>query len=149
MGRAKQMMAENENKRAIALGIAVEAGVLKECQYHSDTIFEGPEDITEAYKLGNSRYSKGKVSNEFKDRKEMTDIIKEVVEDDIKAKVRTFLEQPDRFLQQLDYNLSQFDNSKQAIETKIKDLVVEKIAKLGENILLKRFIRFQLGEKVS
>ena len=32
---------------------------------------------------------------------------------------------------------------------KISDLVTEKIAKLGENIVIKRFIRFQLGEKVS
>jgi len=32
---------------------------------------------------------------------------------------------------------------------KIKDIVVEKIAQLGENILIKRFARFQLGEKVS
>ncbi len=32
---------------------------------------------------------------------------------------------------------------------KIKDLVVEKIAQLGENIVIKRFVRFQLGEKVS
>lgn len=30
---------------------------------------------------------------------------------------------------------------------KIKDLIVEKIAKLGENIVLNRFVRFQLGEK--
>ena len=29
---------------------------------------------------------------------------------------------------------------------KIKDLVVEKIAKLGENIVVKRFVRFQVGE---
>ena len=32
---------------------------------------------------------------------------------------------------------------------KIKDLIVEIIAKLGENILIKRFVRFQLGEKIS
>lgn len=32
---------------------------------------------------------------------------------------------------------------------KIKDLLVEKIAKLGENILIKRFVRFQLGEKIG
>ncbi len=30
---------------------------------------------------------------------------------------------------------------------KISELVVEKIAKLGENIVIKRFARFQLGEK--
>jgi elongation factor Ts len=29
---------------------------------------------------------------------------------------------------------------------KIKDLITEKIAKLGENIMIKRFARFQLGE---
>jgi elongation factor Ts len=32
---------------------------------------------------------------------------------------------------------------------KIKDLIVEKIAKLGENIVIKRFVRFQLGEKIN
>jgi len=32
---------------------------------------------------------------------------------------------------------------------KIKDLVTEKVAKLGENIVIKRFVRFQLGEKVG
>jgi elongation factor Ts len=30
-------------------------------------------------------------------------------------------------------------------KAKINDLIVEKIAKLGENIVIKRFIRFQLG----
>ena len=32
---------------------------------------------------------------------------------------------------------------------KIKDLIVEKISKVGENIVIKRFARFQLGEKTS
>ncbi|MEW6601679.1 MAG: translation elongation factor Ts [Nitrospirota bacterium] len=32
---------------------------------------------------------------------------------------------------------------------KIKDLVTEKVAKLGENIVVKRFVRFQLGEKAG
>lgn len=36
-----------------------------------------------------------------------------------------------------------------AQEKKIRDLVVEKIAKTGENIVIKRFVRFQLGEKIS
>ena len=31
---------------------------------------------------------------------------------------------------------------------KINDLIIEKIAKLGENIVIKRFARFQLGEKL-
>ncbi len=32
---------------------------------------------------------------------------------------------------------------------KIRDLIIEKIGKLGENILIKRFARFQLGEKLG
>lgn len=32
---------------------------------------------------------------------------------------------------------------------KIKDLITEKIAKLGENIVLRRFARFQLGEGIE
>jgi elongation factor Ts len=32
---------------------------------------------------------------------------------------------------------------------KIKDLITEKIAKLGENIIIRRFARFQLGEKAA
>jgi elongation factor Ts len=31
-------------------------------------------------------------------------------------------------------------------KTKIKDLITEKIAKMGENIIIKRFSRFQLGD---
>ena len=32
---------------------------------------------------------------------------------------------------------------------KIRDLIIDKVAKLGENILIKRFARFQLGEKLG
>jgi elongation factor Ts len=32
---------------------------------------------------------------------------------------------------------------------KISDIVIEKVAKLGENILISRFVRFQLGEKID
>ncbi|MCX8027326.1 MAG: translation elongation factor Ts [Thermodesulfovibrionales bacterium] len=32
---------------------------------------------------------------------------------------------------------------------KIKDLITQKIAKLGENIVVKRFARFQIGEEIS
>ena len=32
---------------------------------------------------------------------------------------------------------------------KIRDLLIEKVSKLGENIMIKRFVRFQLGEKAG
>jgi elongation factor Ts len=36
-----------------------------------------------------------------------------------------------------------------AQKMKIKDLITEKIAKLGENIMIKRYARFQLGEAIG
>ena len=59
----------------------MEAGVLEQCEYHDDAIFEGSEDITATYKLGNTKFTSGELSGTFDDRREMTDIIKEVVED--------------------------------------------------------------------
>jgi elongation factor Ts len=29
---------------------------------------------------------------------------------------------------------------------KVKDLITEKVAKIGENIVVRRFVRYQLGE---
>ncbi len=34
-------------------------------------------------------------------------------------------------------------------QKKIKDIIIDKVAELGENIIIKRFVRFQLGEKVA
>ncbi|MCI0481694.1 MAG: elongation factor Ts, partial [Candidatus Dadabacteria bacterium] len=31
----------------------------------------------------------------------------------------------------------------------VEDLIKETIGKLGENIIVKRFVRFQLGEEIS
>jgi elongation factor Ts len=32
---------------------------------------------------------------------------------------------------------------------RIKDLIAENVARLGENIIIRRFVRFQLGETVK
>ena len=74
MGGAKRMMEENESKRAVALEIALEAGVLEQCEFHEDCIFEGGEEIEAAYKLGNSKMSKGDLGDVFESRREMTDL---------------------------------------------------------------------------
>ena len=31
----------------------------------------------------------------------------------------------------------------------VKDIITDTIAKLGENIIVSRFVRFQLGEKIT
>jgi len=81
MGMAKRIMMEEEQQRGVAIEIAVEANVLEQCEFHDDTFFEGSEDITEAYKLGNAKISRGELEGGFDDRTQMTDLIKEVVEE--------------------------------------------------------------------
>jgi len=60
--------------------IAQGAGALKECDFH-DFLIEGLSEIEEAYRLGNSRFSSHSLGGIFVNRREMTDAIKEVVED--------------------------------------------------------------------
>ena len=81
MGGTKRMMEEDEAKRRRAIQIALAAGVLQQCEYHDDCIFEGDEEIKSAYKLANHQFSNGEHVDVFEDREEMTDIIKEVVAD--------------------------------------------------------------------
>jgi hypothetical protein len=80
MGAVKRMMEELETKRAAAGKIALDAGVLKNCEFH-DYLFEGDSDIEAAYRLGNHRFSAGSLEDVFENRRDMTDIIKEVVQD--------------------------------------------------------------------
>lgn len=80
MGGSKRMMEEEDHKRQVATQIALEAGALKTCDVHEDWIYEGDQEIESAYRLGNSKYSAGKLEGVFKNPKEMTDYIKDVVE---------------------------------------------------------------------
>ncbi len=80
MGGAKRMMERRESLLGVATGIALEAGALKRCEYH-EIVFEGPNDIQGAYMLGNYKFSKGELNGAFETRREMTDCIKQAVED--------------------------------------------------------------------
>lgn len=81
MGGSKRMMEEEEQKRLVALQISIDAGVLKQCKIHDECIYEGSKEVESAYKLANFRVSQGELENVFENRKEMTDLIKEVVEE--------------------------------------------------------------------
>lgn len=72
-------MIEQETQSNMALKIAIDAGVLKRCEYHGDAVFNGGVDIQQAYVLGNERFSKGELAAVFVFRKEMTDAIKAIV----------------------------------------------------------------------
>jgi len=85
MGMMKHIMEENEEKRFIARGIAEEAGAIKECEYHPGTFIDqyDSQALETAYKIANKRFT-GKTDDSvslFKTRRELTDTIKEVVEE--------------------------------------------------------------------
>ena len=81
MGSAKKAAQEHEDKLSFALGIAIEAGVVKECEHHDSVYLEGNVDIEAAYRLGNAKYSAGELEGSFNSRREMTDLIQEAVRD--------------------------------------------------------------------
>lgn len=79
MGGAKRMMEENEEKQQIAIGIAIDAGVLVQCDVHEDIVFAGDEEVESAYRLGNHRISQRLLEGCFDSRRDMTDTISSVV----------------------------------------------------------------------
>ncbi len=80
MGGTKRMMERHESICGVARGIALEAGALARRPYH-DCIFEGQNDVEGAYKLGNYKFSAGSLAGIFENRREMTDCLKQVVEE--------------------------------------------------------------------
>lgn len=80
MDDTKQMMEEHERKCRIATKIAVATGVLNECEYHEGCFFKGNAELKKAYEIANDQYALGEYVHEFKDSKEMANIIREVVE---------------------------------------------------------------------
>ena len=80
MGRAKNEMMRQESLLGEATGIAVDAGVLERCEFHSEIVWDLSGDREDAYKLGNARFSKGELLNHFESRRELTDAIKDAIE---------------------------------------------------------------------
>ncbi|AWE47566.1 hypothetical protein LDS54_000184 [Salmonella enterica] len=77
MSFIKRSMDEQENKRQVAIQICLEADVLDSCDDHG-VIFQGEEDVEEAYKLGNRKFTAGELGRAYSSRREMTDFIQEV-----------------------------------------------------------------------
>ncbi len=79
MGLAKKEMMRQEQARLVATEIAIEAEVLRRCEYHDDTVLDDGGDPVDAYRLGNAKFSSGETGI-FESRREMTDLIKEEIE---------------------------------------------------------------------
>lgn len=81
MGFTKRLMEHYEEQRNTAIRIAIQTGVLKRCDIHSECVFGGGSDQEGAYKLGNYKFSAGELKRVFETRPEMTDSIKKVIEE--------------------------------------------------------------------
>jgi hypothetical protein len=69
------------SEKEAALGILLQAGALNVCAVHEDTVIEGSGDVEAAYKLGNFKFTAGELEGIFESRREMTDRIKQVYEE--------------------------------------------------------------------
>jgi hypothetical protein len=71
-----------ESQREAATRIALEAKLLKVCEFHHEAYSAGEIDYTPGYKLGNYLITKGEFSGVFdpEDRGTMTETVKKVVE---------------------------------------------------------------------
>lgn len=81
MSFAKRLIEMQEEQYQTTVGIGLQAGALQRCEYHSYVIFDGPNNIEDAYKLGNFKFSNGEMKNIFDSRREMTDSIKHAIAD--------------------------------------------------------------------
>ena len=81
MGRAKRILEHKQDQRDTANSIACEAGCIKECKYHQGAFVNQHSDPADAFRLGNSKFTKGELDRVFRTRKEMTDEIKAAIED--------------------------------------------------------------------
>ena len=78
MGSAKRHMEEIEAMENQARSIAIEAGVIDECEFHDGSYSLGGEEIVEAFRLGSARFKSGELDG-FESQQELTDTIKSVV----------------------------------------------------------------------
>jgi hypothetical protein len=81
MSLVKRSLEYHQSKQEAALAIALQAGVLSVCAVHEDTVIEGSGEVEDAYKLGNAKFTAGELQSIFDSRREMTDYIKAVVEE--------------------------------------------------------------------
>ena len=79
MDDTKHITEECDRRYEAAKQIALAAGVLRECEYHEGFFFKGDKEIKSALTMANNYYLQGRYNHEFKDKKEMTDTIIEVV----------------------------------------------------------------------
>lgn len=82
MGGAKRLLEEHEGKQGVAVSIALEAKVLRQCAMHETLMYDG-SDAEPAYRLANALVTRGdpRVAVFGGERRELTDYIKALTEE--------------------------------------------------------------------
>lgn len=81
MGQAKKYQEQEEHKRQVAEMIALETKAINPCEFHSDIyLYSDDEDATKSAYQRAAKGFKNKEYSEFKNQRELTDLIKEVIE---------------------------------------------------------------------
>ena len=70
-----------ESQQDEAAAIAVEAGVLRRCEWHREIPINQFTDPSPAYKITNARFTANELDNEYASRREFTDAIRTAIED--------------------------------------------------------------------
>jgi len=82
MGQAKRMLEEIEATRTWAVDFLVSVGTLKECPYHDSSYYDGNGDLEYAYRVLNSKISKGEITlARGQTRRDLTDALKDAYDD--------------------------------------------------------------------
>ena len=82
MGQMKRLMEDQWTLRAIAVGVLVHVGALKECEWHEGYYFDGSGDLEAAYRAANAKITGGEIGLPGDmSRRNLTDEIKEAYEE--------------------------------------------------------------------
>lgn len=81
MGYTKREMERQQDNRREANDICVETGVLLQCEFHPEIVWEHGADPADAYRVANARFQAGELQGDYRDLRDVTDAIKSAIED--------------------------------------------------------------------
>jgi hypothetical protein len=81
MSQAKRMLEAQETRRQEAIKVCIAAEALRVCEYHGDIVMEGRQEVEDAYRVGNAKFTAGDFKGIFESRPDMTDAIKSAFEE--------------------------------------------------------------------
>lgn len=81
MGMTKELYLEGLERQDIAEELAVEAGILKRCEWHVGFTYQDDWDLERVFRMAAWRFKRGDIPGPFYSQRDLTDAIKAVVDD--------------------------------------------------------------------